>query len=558
MMTNITESLAGKMQLNVNKLASVADTTVKTANDWLNLLQSMNIIYLLQPYYNNSLKRLTKSPKLYFIDNGFCSYLAKFSTPDNLFLSAQAGAYFENYVVNEIKFGRLFFGIIVLFRCVERAVLIKHRKTYNTTGAYITLEKLGNEVKYRSTIFACFFAYISSAIIVNLPPLLFVIFNNNFGIPLQNIGLLVTLGFITQLITDLVASKFAAKLGYRFCSVLAHVLCAAGLIMLGILPRIMPAYAGLILAFITMSIGGGLLEVLISPIIDGVPAKSKSGAMSLLHSFYCWGAVAVIIITTIVLVMPSSVSFEWLIPIVWAIVPVSGIVMFCLVPFPLREEETVSPYKKLFKNKLFWLFLLLMICSGAAEQAIGQWTSLFAELGLGVPKATGNLLGACAFAVLMGISRVLYGIFGSKLNLKKTLIFCGALTIFAYSLVVFVPIPAINLIGCALSGLGIGIAWPGIISLSSQKVPTGGTAMFALMALGGDIGCASGPGIVGFISGAVTSLSLPSFFGTDILGAIKMGLLFALAFPIILFCALFFLKNSKPKNAPLYNSKANN
>lgn len=414
---------------------------------------------------------------------------------------------------------------------------------------------------YKKTLAACFFSYISSAIVVNLPPLFFIIFSSSFNISLEKIGMLIIIGFVVQILTDLVFSKLAVKLGYRFCSVLAHVLCTVGIILLGVLPLVLSApFVGLVLAFVTMSIGAGLIEVLISPIVDALP-NTSSTTMSFLHSFYCWGAVLVIIFTTVFFLTPLK-EYWFIIPMIWAVLPLIGIFMFAFVPFPPREEERKTPYKKLFTNGLFWCLMILMITSGASEQVVAQWASLFAEMGLNVSKTVGNLLGPCAFAVLMGISRILYGIFGRKFKIKSVLIASMSLTVFSYVLIVFVPIPAVNLIGCALTGLGVGIAWPGVLSLSSKKIPTGGTTMFALLALAGDVGCAIGPGLVGVVSGLYSSLNLNwlgGLLGSGDVAGLKSGIMLALIFPIAMIVLLLIMRNNsnkKKKGEALYSDAA--
>ena len=292
------------------------------------------------------------------------------------------------------------------------------------------------------------------------------------------------------------------------------------------------AYAGLIVAVLINAIGGGLIEVLISPIVESLPGDEKASAMSLLHSFYCWGHVSVVIISTLYFVT-VGISKWYLLTIFWAIIPFFNAFFFSKVPLHTVEAEAESlPIRKLFSMKIFWMFLILMICSGASEQAMSQWASLFAESGLKVSKTLGDLLGPCAFAVLMGVSRVFYGKFGAKIKLKKFIIASGFLCIISYLLATLSPYPLLSLVGCGLCGLSVGIMWPGTFSLSCQYCPQGGTALFALLALGGDIGCAAGPGLVGVVSNLAND-------------NLKSGLLFAMVFPIVMVIVTGMLRKIK-------------
>lgn len=389
-------------------------------------------------------------------------------------------------------------------------------------------------IRRRPTVAACYLASVTQAAVCCLAPLLFVIFNTRFSLALDKIGLLVSLGFVLQILTDFAASRFVPKIGFRVSAVAAHILCAAGLLMLGLLPLCMPIFPALILAYVVTNIGGGLLEVITSPIVDGISDQNNSRAISLLHSFYCWGVVAVVGLTTPVDVfLPDELWY--LLPVLWTALPAANAILFCFVYLPKAQEET-SEKKSLFKNKLFWIMGVLMLASGAAEQAISQWASLFTETAIGVDKALGDLLGMGAFAVLMGVARLLYGIFGARLKLRLMLTVCAAVNIGAYLLTVFAPVPAVSLIGCALCGLSIGMAWPGVLSLSARRVDSGAT-MFAYMALFGDVGCALGPGMVGWVSesGAVVAGS-----------ALKAGLLTAVVFPVVMFLFLLLFVRSRP------------
>ncbi len=382
----------------------------------------------------------------------------------------------------------------------------------------------------RHTQAACYAGSMTQAANVNLAPLLFVTFQQQFHLSLEQIGFLVTFNFTIQILTDFFAAKFADHMGYRLSVVLAHVCSALGLIGLGLFPFLFPnAYVGLLASVLLCAFGGGLLEVLISPIMEALPTENKAAAMGLLHSFYCIGHVGVVLLSTLFFIC-VGIPHWYLLPLLWAILPLLNCIAFSKVPlYPLPGSEQPHRFRHLFGIKVFWLFLLLMLCSGAAEQAMAQWSSLFAETGLHVSKTLGDLLGPCLFAVLMGLSRLLYSKFGSSCSLKSLLGISALLCVASYLITVFAPHPLLSLAGCALCGFSVGIMWPGVLSLSSQTCPTGGTAMFAFLALAGDVGCAGGPGLVGFISDTAG-------------GTLKLGLGCALVFPTLMLAVLLFLR----------------
>lgn len=382
---------------------------------------------------------------------------------------------------------------------------------------------------YRRTLYASYLGYITQAIINNLAPLLFVIFQDEFHISVAQIGFLVTYNFGVQILVDVLAARYAERLGYKPCIVAAHVLCAAGLVGLGVLPGLMPPYAGLLLAVTVYAVGGGLIEVLISPIVQALPTDAKSSAMSLLHSFYCWGHAAVVILTTLFFWLAGTERWR-LLTVLWAILPAANAVLFVGCPIRvLSEDAGPMPMKQLLRMGTFWLFALLMVCSGAAEQAMSQWASYFAERGLQVTKSMGDLLGPCLFALLMGLSRLFYGLKGEKIPLKRFIVCSSLLCIVSYLIAVFAPLPVLALVGCGLCGLSVGILWPGVFSLAAEYCPQGGTAMFALLALAGDVGCSSGPSLVGAVAQGFH-------------GQLKAGLLAAMVFPIVLSAGVRFLK----------------
>lgn len=392
------------------------------------------------------------------------------------------------------------------------------------------------KLTFKHTKYAAYIGYISQAVVNNLLPLLFVSFQREFSLGLEEISLLITMNFGVQILTDLAAAKLGDRLGYRAMTVSAHILITAGLCLLTILPFAVNPFAGLCVCSAVMAVGGGLTEVVISPLVEALPGDEKVSAMGMLHSFYCWGQVAVVLLSTAYFSVFGVEKWRFL-PLLWALVPLINTFLFAKVPIRrLNEDGETVPLRKLFTVKIFWLFILLMICAGASELAMSQWASLFAEEGLKVSKTLGDLLGPCAFAVLMGTARLLYGIYGERINLKKMIAASGALCVISYLIAVFAPNPVVSLAGCALCGLSVAIMWPGTFSLAAKYYPQGGTAMFAVLALAGDVGCSSGPAITGTVSGAT--------------GNIRYGLLAAAIFPAVLAVGTLALHKNKSKSAP--------
>lgn len=392
---------------------------------------------------------------------------------------------------------------------------------------------------FKTTMVACFTGYIVQAIINNFIPLLFVTLQDTYEIPLSRITMLVTINFAVQLIVDLLAAAFVDKIGYRVSIVMAHVFCAAGLVLLTVLPDLLPdAFAGILISVIIYAIGGGLIEVLISPIMESCPTDNKESAMSLLHSFYCWGHVGVVLISTVFFGLAGIGNWR-ILACVWAVIPVVNAVVFIKTPMAplIAEGEKGMPARELFRNKTFWFLMLLMLCAGASEQSVSQWASTFAENGLGVSKAVGDLAGPMAFAVLMGSARAFYGKFGEKINLDRFMIGSGILCVCAYLLISLAPSPVLSLIGCALCGLSVGIMWPGSFSKAAASIRTGGTAMFAMLALAGDLGCSGGPTLVGLVSSAA---------GNNL----KIGILAAIVFPVIPVIGMLVQHRKRKKQLP--------
>lgn len=391
------------------------------------------------------------------------------------------------------------------------------------------------KTNYNKTVYACFVGYIVQAIVNNFVPLLFLTFQRSYGISLSKITMLVTVNFGLQLAVDLASISFVDKIGYRASAILAHIFAGGGLILLTVLPELFSdPFVGLVTAVTVYAIGGGLLEVLISPIVEACPTKNKEKAMSLLHSFYCWGHVGVIAISTLFFTL-FGISNWKVLALFWAVVPIMNTVFFAKVPIaPLIEEgESGVSLKELVRTKIFWVLMLLMFCAGACEQSVSQWASTFAEKGLGVSKTIGDLTGPMLFALFMGSSRVFYGKFGDKINLERFMLYSGILCISSYLLVSLSPIPFLGLLGCGICGLSVGILWPGTFSVAAVSIKGGGTALYALLALAGDLGCSGGPTFVGMVS----------YANSDNL---QIGILAAIIFPVLLIIGL--LTNRKMRS----------
>ncbi len=391
---------------------------------------------------------------------------------------------------------------------------------------------------YKTTVFACFLGYIVQAIVNNFVPLLFITFISTYGIPLSQITLLVTINFAVQLTVDLLSVKFIDKIGYRCAMILAHVFAALGILGLTVLPDVMPSpFTGILTSVIIYAVGGGILEVLVSPIVESCPSENKEKTMSLLHSFYCWGHVGVVLLSTLFF---NSVGIEnWrILAYVWALFPIANIIIFALTPIAslIEEGDIGMSLSELFRSRIFWILMVMMVCSGASEQAVSQWASAFAELGLGVSKTVGDLAGPLTFAVMMGISRTFYGKYGEKIDLDSFMTVSSAVCVATYLVASLSPSPALSLLGCALTGLTVGIMWPGSFSRAASALRRGGTAMFALLALAGDLGCSAGPSLVGFVSDR---------FGDNL----KLGILAAVIFPLTMTAALIIMKKHLKKTS---------
>lgn len=385
---------------------------------------------------------------------------------------------------------------------------------------------------YNATIYACYLGYITQAIVNNLAPLLFLIFARDFSLTLSQITLITSVNFGIQLLVDLLSVRLVDKLGYRPCIISAHIFAAAGILGMAILPHILPAYTGLMIAVVLYAIGGGVIEVMISPIVEACPTERKEAAMSLLHSFYCWGHVALVLLSTAFLAAFGESSWP-ILACLWALVPIGNIFLFRLVPIAdINAGHEKLSLGRLLRQPIFWLLMVLMVCAGASEQAMSQWASAFAESGLHISKTLGDLAGPCLFAVLMGTSRALYGKYADRIPLKGFMAGSCGLCVLCYLLAALSGNPLLGMIGCALCGFSVGIFWPGTFSMAALALPGGGTAMYALMALAGDLGCSSGPTVVGLVADASQ-------------GSLQAGLLVAIVFPVVMLLGTLLLKTHK-------------
>ncbi|MDD4807719.1 MAG: MFS transporter [Oscillospiraceae bacterium] len=373
---------------------------------------------------------------------------------------------------------------------------------------------------WRQTKRACYSGYLTQGIINSLTPLLFTVFQDSYHLNFAQLSQLIVLNFGTQLCMDIFSVFFVDRIGMRRCLTGSHLLAAGGLVLMGILPRVVSPFGGIAFSVVCCGMGSGLIEDLVSPILDSLPDEHKSSSMSMLHSFYCWGQVAVIAGTTLALHFLGS-SQWYLLPICWAVIPAVNLIRFLRVPLaPALPPEEKTPISSLLHSRLYLLCLVLMLCAGAAELSMSQWSSLFAERGLGVPKMTGDLLGPCLFALLEGMGRLLYGLYGDKWNLHQVLLWCSVSCAGCYVLMALARLPLLSLMGCALCGFTVSLMWPGMYSLSSHSFPHGGTSMFGLLAVFGDIGCSAGPWLTGL-------------FGSGEFG-LRQGLLAATAFPAVM------------------------
>ncbi len=389
---------------------------------------------------------------------------------------------------------------------------------------------MSNNKKYGKTKLACYLGFVTQAISANFAPLLFITFHKEYGVSFSQLALISVVFYVTQLIVDLACVRIADKIGYRACIVVSEVTSAVGLAGLAFAPELFSnKLAGILTCVVIYAVGSGLIEVLCSPIIEACPFENKSKMMSLLHSFYCWGAVGVIVGSTVFFNVFGMANWR-ILACIWALIPLFNVFNFSTCPIePIVEEGKGLKMTQLLKMKKFWVFIILMISAGASEVTMAQWASAFVESALNVPKAWGDLAGPCGFAVFMGLARVLYGKFGEKIDLTIFMIISGTLCFASYLLTALANIPVMGLIGCMACGFSVGIMWPGSISITSKAIPTGGTAMFALLALAGDVGGTVGPAVVGNVSQLADN-------------NLKSGVLAGIGFPLVLIVCVFLAR----------------
>ena len=388
---------------------------------------------------------------------------------------------------------------------------------------------------YKKTTYACFTGYIVQAIVNSFVPLLFVTFQKSYHIPIEQITLLITVNFMIQLLIDMLSAGFIDRIGYRASVIIAHICAALGLALLTVLPELCANhFVGILIAVCIYAVGGGLIEVLISPIIEACPTDNKEAAMSLLHSFYCWGCTGVVLISTLFFTIFGIGHWKAL-TLFWTIIPIGNMILFTKVPiYSLTDEgDKGMSIKELFREKIFWVLMLMMVCSGASEQAVSQWASTFAEEGLGIAKTMGDLVGPMTFSILMGLSRLIYGKYGDRIDLDKFMKGSCVLCIASYLCISIVPIPIVELIGCGICGFSVGIMWPGTFSKASVALKRGGTLLFAMLALAGDLGCSSGPTLVGFVTGAA--------------GDMRFGILAGIVAPVLLLAGIYRYKEIRDR-----------
>ena len=387
--------------------------------------------------------------------------------------------------------------------------------------------------KYQKTLIACYLGFITQAITANFAPLLFLTFHRTYQISLGRIAFISTAFFFTQLLVDLFCAKYVDRIGYRRSVIASEVFSASGLIGLAFLPSLLPdPYVGILISVIIYAMGSGLIEVLVSPIVEACPFDNKESVMSLLHSFYCWGSVGVILLSTIFFAIFGIENWR-ILACIWALIPLYNTFNFISCPIEsLTEEGEGLSIRQLCHIPIFWIALILMVCAGASEISMAQWASAYVESALGISKSIGDIIGPCLFAVMMGMSRSFYGKYGENIDLMKFMIGSGALCLVCYLLSALAPLPFLNLVGCAVCGFSVGIMWPGTISIASQKIPLGGTAMFALLAMAGDLGGSVGPGIVGFVTQNAND-------------NLKVGMLAGCVFPTVLVLSVLLLKRKR-------------
>lgn len=398
---------------------------------------------------------------------------------------------------------------------------------------------------YKSTIRACYIGNLVGALVTNLSPLLFVILMGSYNLSFEQVGRLVLINFFTQIIADLAFSKPVDTYGVRPFITLGHALVFIGFVMFAFSPRLFPhsPYTGLMLATVVFSCGGGLLELLLSAIVQAVPSDAKAAAMSLLHSFYAWGFIVVVVLTFLMLKLFGSANWPWLF-LIWSLVPLFNFFNFLRVPLPPQVPDEHRTSTRVLASTPFFIFVVLGIAlGGAAEVSMSQWTSAYAETTLGLSKQTGDLLGLCLFAGLLGLGRVLYGTYGKRFDIWRVMFLGSLFAAGCYLVAALSQHPIVSLVACAFCGLGVALLWPGSVTNAAHRFPFAGASMFAILAAGGDTGAAVGPWLLGLIADQI-----PTDFP---LSPLRVGMVIGTLFPLAMAGCLLIQRHIDKKRLPV-------
>lgn len=393
-----------------------------------------------------------------------------------------------------------------------------------------------NNLNFKRTKYACYFANIAMSAVFVVPPMLFTTFHETYNISYTLLGTLIVVNFCTQLLIDLAFSLFSKFFNIKLSIRLMPLLTSVGLLIYALIPHFLPQYTylGLVMGTIIFSVAAGLGEVLMSPVVAAIPSDTPEKDMSLLHSLYGWGVVSMAIITSVFFVIFGTSQWKTLM-ISLATLPALSSLLFFLSPIP-NMNNTSGSTKSKGKSKLLVLCVLCIFFGSAAENTMTNWISTFMEKSLGLSKTLGDILGLAIFAFLLALSRVLYAKFTP--NITKTLLISMACSAVCYLISGLIPYVAISFISCILLGVFTSMLWPGTLILMEEKIPSPGVAAFALMAAGGDLGASITPQLVGIVidkvsaSQFVVALCSNGQYTPDEIG-LKFGMLTASVFPIL-------------------------
>ncbi|MCI8600772.1 MAG: MFS transporter [Oscillospiraceae bacterium] len=394
---------------------------------------------------------------------------------------------------------------------------------------------------YRATVRACYLGNLLQSCGA-IFAILFVPLRTLYGLTYTQYGLLVSVNFIVQVCSDILFSKPVERLGFRPFAVLSPILTSTGLVLFALAPVLFPGnvFFGFCVGMFVFAAAAGLQELLLSPILDGVPMpeEKKKKAMSLLHSFFAWGQIGAVLITTLLVWVLKAEQWQ-LITVLWALPPLVNVFLFAKAPLDAKVSAgNAMSLKQLFTSKIFLVVLLAIIFGGAAEVTMSQWASAFIEKGLNLPKLLGDMLGVCGFSLMLGLGRTLYGLKGDSISIHKVMIF-GSLGAFClYLLAALSGSPFVGMAACGLTGFCVSMLWPGSIVVASRELPLAGASMFALMSAGGDLGSSAASFLTGQVADRVEAMGLTSFMGSAVTpeqAALRAGLFFAALFPICCF-----------------------